>query len=118
MLQGAFIILFFYTLGEGLSWLIGGFVPGSVIGMLLLFGALCAKWVKPNRVKPVAKALTGNMVLFFLPAGVGAAYSMDVLSRSWQPILAACLISTLIVLAVVGVSAQWFDHRGDNDASK
>ena len=37
MLAGVFIILFFYALGEGVAWLVQGFIPGSVIGMLLLF---------------------------------------------------------------------------------
>lgn len=49
MLAGVFIILFFYALGEGVAWLVQGFIPGSVIGMLLLFTALCLKLVKPEQ---------------------------------------------------------------------
>ncbi len=35
-----FFIFLFYWIGEFLSYLMGGFVPGSVLGMLLLFLAL------------------------------------------------------------------------------
>ena len=71
MLPGIFIVLFFFALGELVGWLVNGFIPGSVIGMMLLFTALCLKWVKPERIKPVARFLCDNMALFFVPAGVG-----------------------------------------------
>ena len=45
MIAKALIILVFYLMGEGISLLIGRFIPGSVIGMLLLFGALDRKSV-------------------------------------------------------------------------
>ena len=65
MLPGIFIVLFFFALGELVGWLVNGFIPGSVIGMMLLFTALCLKWVKPERIKPVARFLCDNMALFF-----------------------------------------------------
>lgn len=37
MLTEAFYILFFYFTGEFISYFIDGFIPGSVIGMVLLF---------------------------------------------------------------------------------
>ena len=40
MLTEVFYILFFYALGEFVSYLIDGFIPGSVIGMVVLFLAL------------------------------------------------------------------------------
>ncbi len=64
MLSGIFIILLFFVLGEWVGWLINGFIPGSVIGMILLFAALCLKIVKPEWIKPVAKFLCDNMALF------------------------------------------------------
>ena len=39
-MQGIVWILFFYLLGCVVSALTGNFIPGSVVGMLLLFGAL------------------------------------------------------------------------------
>lgn len=112
MLSGIFIVLFFFVLGEGVGWLIGGFIPGSVIGMVLLFAALCMKIVKPDHIKPVARFLCDNMALFFVPAGVGIVNAMDILSRYWEAVLVACAVSTVIVIVVVASLQQWMEkHR-------
>lgn len=64
MVKGASIIMLFYFLGECLSFLINGIVPGSVCGMVLLFLSLLLKLVKPRDVRSVSNALTQNMALF------------------------------------------------------
>ena len=101
MLGGIFIIMAFYLLGECCAWLINDFVPGSVLGMMFLFLALSMRWVRPERVRPVARFLCDNMAFFFLPAGVGIITSMDVLSRYWD-----------IVLVVDGDDFVGFDRGG------
>ncbi len=112
MLSGIFIILLFFVLGEWVGWLINGFIPGSVIGMMLLFAALCLKIVKPERIKPVAKFLCDNMALFFVPAGVGIVNALDILSQFWQAVVIACGVSTVVVIVVVAFVQQWFEkHR-------
>ena len=104
MLGGIFIIMAFYLLGECCAWLMNGFVPGSVLGMMFLFLALSMHWVRPERVRPVARFLCDNMAFFFLPAGVGIITSMDV--------LVVGTVTTLLVLIVVAVLQQWQeDHR-------
>ena len=117
MLSGIFIVLFFFALGEGVGWLVNGFIPGSVIGMILLFAALCLKVVKPEQVKPVAKFLCDHMALFFVPAGVGIVNALDILSRYWLAVLLACGISTIIVIVVVASVQQWFEkyRKGAED---
>lgn len=111
MLPGIFIVLLFFVLGEFVGWLIDGFIPGSVIGMILLFGALCLKIVKPERIKPVARFLCDNMALFFVPAGVGIINTMDILSEYWQAVLVACAVSTVLVIVVVASMQQWFEKK-------
>lgn len=111
MLPGIFIVLFFYLLGEWTAWLFNGFIPGSVIGMILLFTALCLKIVKPEKIKPVAGFLCNNMALFFVPAGVGIINAMDILSKYWMAVLIACAVSTVIVIIVVASIQEWFERR-------
>lgn len=111
MLTGIFIILLFFALGEALAWLTGGFIPGSVLGMILLFSALCMKIVKPEQVKPVARFLCDNMALFFVPAGVGIINALDILSRYWQAVLVSCAVSTVLVIIVVAGLQQWQENR-------
>jgi holin-like protein len=112
MIKGVFLILLFLALGEGTSLLIGGFVPGNVLGMVLLFLALSLKIVKPDSVKYVSNVLTRNMVLFFVPAGVGLMASMQLIGNNWLAILLSSVISTLLVIAVVGLIQ---DKMGKNE---
>ena len=105
-MAGIFIVLLFYVLGELVGWLINGFIPGSVIGMILLFGALCLRIVKPHRVRPAARFLLGSMGLFFVPFGVGLMVSYDLIMQHLWAILVASVVSTLLVLLCVGWTFQ------------
>lgn len=111
MLTGIFFILLFFALGEFAGRLIGGFIPGSVIGMVLLFAALSMKIVNPEKVKPAAKFLTENMALFFVPVGVGIINSMGILSQQWQAIVGSVVISTIAVIVTVAVVQEQLEKR-------
>ncbi|MFC4665954.1 CidA/LrgA family protein [Falsiporphyromonas endometrii] len=100
----AFYILLFFALGEVVSELIGHFIPGSVVGMMLLFLALRLKLVKPEKVDRVSTLLTANMGLFFVPAGVGLMTQFGLIKEFWPAIIASMVLSTAIVLTVVGWS--------------
>ena len=86
--------------------------------MILLFAALCGKVVKPETVRPVARFLTDNMGLFFLPAGVGIVNAMDILSQSWQAVLTACAVSTVAVIVTVACTQEWLESRSRRRAAK
>ena len=86
-MQGIVWILFFYLLGCVVSALTGNFIPGSVVGMLLLFGALSAGWLRPWRMKRAAGFLLDNMMLFFIPVGVGLIASYSLVSKYLAAIL-------------------------------
>ena len=110
-MYGIFLILLFYLLGCFVAALIGNFVPGSVIGMILLFCALSLKWVRPGHVKKVSMFLLDNMMLFFIPVGVGLITSYTLLSRYMLAIIVASLVSTVLVIAVVGLGEQKLESK-------
>ena len=110
-MYGIFLILLFYLLGCFVAALIGNFVPGSVIGMILLFCALSLKWVRPGHVKKVSMFLLDNMMLFFIPVGVGLITSYTLLSRYMLAIIVASLVSTVLVIAVVGLVEQNLESK-------
>lgn len=112
MLIEVFYILFFYFTGEFISYWIDGFVPGSVIGMMLLFMALVFKKVKPAKVKRISTLLTDNMGLFFVPAGVGLMTSLGVISQYWLIIVTASVISTVLVIATVAIVQEKMGKEG------
>ena len=110
-MYGIFLSVLFYLLGCFVAALIGNFVPGSVIGMILLFCALSLKWVRPGHVKKVSMFLLDNMMLFFIPVGVGLITSYTLLSRYMLAIIVASLVSTVLVIAVVGLVEQKLESK-------
>lgn len=103
-----FLILLFSLLGEVLSLMIASVVaiPGSVIGMILLFLALHFHWLKIEQVDEVGTWLTDNMGIFFVPAGVGLITNFDILSTVWWQLLIIIIITVIILLGLVGQVVQ------------
>ena len=119
IVKGVFIILLFYVLGIGTSHLIGGVIPGSVCGMLLLFAALCLRIVKPDSVRSVARALTQNMAVLFVPAGVGIMAQYNLIAQNWAGILTITIVCTLLVLLSTGGIVQYLNKNfRNNNANK
>ena len=97
-----FFIFFFFWLGEFISYLMGEFVPGSVIGMILLFLALQTKLIKEEHVDTPAKAFTDNM---------GLMAQMDVVLANWWVILVAVVVSSILVIASVAYVQEQMERR-------
>lgn len=108
LIKQFFWIFLFSLLGEILSAAIVNFVaiPGSVIGMVLLFIALHFNWLKLEQVDEVGTWLTDNMAIFFVPAGVGLMTNFDVLAESWLQLLIIMLVTTAIMMWFVGQVVQ------------
>lgn len=117
MIKGIGLILLFYFLGSLISHLIGGFIPGSVCGMLLLFIALGMKIVNPESVRNVSLALTRNMAVLFIPAGVGIMAHYGLIAEHWIAIVAITVVVTLLVLVSVGATVQYLNKRFNNNDS-
>ncbi len=105
-MKGIFYLLVSYLLGEALSRVIGGFMPGSVLGMVVLFAALKTGVVKADDIKGVATMLLDNMILFFVPIGVGLIATYKVIGPNMLVIVATLVVTTLLVIAVVGWMQQ------------
>jgi len=118
MIKGSFFILLFYFLGEMLSLLLQGLVPGSVLGMILLFMCLFFKIINPENVKAVSIVITKNMAVFFVPAGVGLMVYAQILSKSLFTILAAILVSTVLTIATVALIQDNFEKHRSKGGTK
>jgi len=110
-MPGVFIILLMLLLGDGLSSAINGIIPGSVIGMVLLFCALLSKIIKPEMIRKPAGYLINHMSLFFIPAGVGLMTAWDLIASHWVSIIVSSVVSTVVVLAVVGLVQQKMEKK-------
>jgi len=108
IIKQLFWIFLFSLLGEIVSGAIASFVaiPGSVIGMVLLFFALHFDWLKMAQVDEVGTWMTDNMAIFFVPAGVGLMTNFDVLAESWLQLLIIMIVTTALMMWFVGKVVQ------------
>ncbi len=110
-LAGLALLLLFLAAGELLSRYARVPLPGSVIGMVLLTGALHLRLLRSHWVAPAASLLIRNMGLFFVPPGVGLMVHFGLIRREWLPIGAGALASILAVLVTVGLLQQRLERR-------
>lgn len=90
-------------LGNFIKYLLGISVPGSVFGMIILFLLLKSGCVKVNDIKRFSSFLLDHMAFFFVPVGVGVVLYMDIIKSELFSIMASSLLSTLVILFVVGL---------------
>jgi holin-like protein len=85
-------------------------VPGSVLGMVMLTGALQLRWIRLAWVRPAADLLLRHMGLLFVPPGVAVMVHAELIRAEWLPIVAGSVVSTVVVLVVVGRVQQRFEE--------
>lgn len=102
VITGIFVILAHLVAGNLLSWLIGGFIPGSVIGMVLLYITLRTGIVKEHWIRVVAVFLTDNMTMFFMPAFIGIMDLWGIISMNFWAWIAVLVLSTIVVMISSG----------------
>ena len=105
-LRALIIIYLCLYAGIGISSLLPIVIPGSIIGMLILFLLLGFQIVPVNWVKPGCYLIIRYMALLFVPISVGVMNYTDVLAAQFGPIFVSCVLSTLLVLIVVGYSSH------------
>ena len=111
MIKGIFIILAFLLLGEKCSHFMSDFIPGSVLGMMLLFVSLVTKLIKADDVRAAANFLTKNMALFFVPASIGIMSSWNLISQNILPLTLISVMTTVLVIAVVAFIQEQSEKR-------
>jgi len=99
--------------GELLSFLIPLPVPGSIYGLLLMLLLLVTKLIKLRQVKTVANWLISLMPVMFVGPTVGLMTSYESYKSFLIPVIVICIVTTIITMAVTGVSAQllMFKHN-------
>ena len=105
-LSGFVIIYAALWLGNTLSTLIGGVIPGSIIGMLLLALLLQLRLLHLSWVDKSAALFVRWMSLLFVPIGVGLVEQIDSLLSALPAMLLTCVFATLLLLMLVGRAYQ------------
>lgn len=100
------IIILISFLGELLNYIIPLPVPGSIYGMILMFVLLCSGILKLEQVKKTGKFLLDIMPIMFIPSAVGIMSQFEQLKDIWFQIILITITTTIITIAVTGLSSQ------------
>ncbi len=115
MIKSLFIIFCCLFPGDFVSFALRIPIPGNVIGMLLLTIALARRIVRLEDVKPAADLLVKNLAFLFVPPGVGLILYFDLLEKELVAIVTSFLLSTVLVLAIVGYIQQRLEKIGQDE---
>ncbi len=105
------IIFLFSIIGEIISYFLvklfpSIFLPGAIIGMLLLAVFLYKKWLKLEHIDKVGNFLVNNMAFFFIPPAVSVVNYLDILGPIFIKVIIICLVTTIITFLSVAGSVK------------
>ena len=106
--------------GEFLGWLIPLPIPGSIYGLVLLFVLLLLKVIRLPQIKEISDWLLSLMPIMFVGPTVALIVTFDEYRSFLIPLLLTATVTTVIVMAVSGCTAQKLIDRTErkekNDA--
>ncbi len=112
MLRGLLILLIFQCLGEIIKSTTQLFLPGPVIGMLLLLIALSLRGQSvPLQLSKSSQLLIRYLPLMFLPPAVGIFFLGEAFNDQWPAIIGALLIGTFLSLLFNILLMQYLSRK-------
>ncbi|MCM3694606.1 CidA/LrgA family protein [Neobacillus niacini] len=107
------ILSLFYLVGTIIHNLFDLVIPGSIIGLILLFLCLCLKIIPVTFIENGAGFLLSILVLFFIPATVGIMNYSSLLSFHGALFISAILLSTIFTIGAAGIAGQLFEKKAE-----
>lgn len=105
------LLIVLYQMGTWIHEFLNLTLPGSVIGMMLLFVLLSTGLVKPSWVDQGALLLVKHLPLFFIPATVGIISFLHLFAGSGIFLIAIIIVSTALVIVISGHVSQWLVRK-------
>ena len=109
------IIFSISLIGEGISYLFHLPIPGSIIGLILLFLALQFKIFRLRHVSMVGNFLLANMTILFLPPAVGIMDKFHVIAPYLLPIVLIIVGAIVINVIFIAVVVHLIKNRFEGD---
>lgn len=113
LLRQLLIIAGICLIGEFVNKLTHIPIPGSVLGMIMLFVCLQTDLIKASALEEITRFLLDHLAFFFIPAGVGLIASMGLIRNSALALLTVSLVTTLLVMIATGYTVQFLKRRLD-----
>lgn len=107
------IILGIWAGGEIISSLFNSIIniPGTIIGMIILFLFLQFKVIKEDTIKEVTDFLLNNMAIFFVPAGVSLIQSLGLITENIVVLILCITVATIIIMFVTGKTVDFMIRK-------
>ncbi|MED1203294.1 CidA/LrgA family holin-like protein [Heyndrickxia acidicola] len=109
ILKGCLQVLALFLFADALNALTTALnikIPGSIIGLILLFILLQTKVVKLSWIETGGSFLLAELLLFFIPSAVGMMQYQHLLMDNGLKILVIIISSSLIVMIGSGLLAE------------
>ncbi|MGN0144568.1 MAG: CidA/LrgA family protein [Clostridium sp.] len=114
-LQQLMIILGAYILGVIVQVTFRLPIPGTVLGLILLFAGLYTGLIKVEMIEDICEVLTAHMSFLFIPAGVGLLTSFHLLKGNIIAFSIIIIISTIVVWVVTAYVVKFLRKGGKNE---
>lgn len=82
-------------------------IPGSIIGLLLLFILLLCRVIPVSWIEKGSTTILFYLPLFFIPATVGVMNHLDLFAGKGLLLVVVVIVSTILTIAVAGHVSQW-----------
>ena len=117
MIQGLVRLFLFQALGESVSKFLLPFIPGPVIGLVLLLGFLMVRQQVPADIDLVGSSILSHLGLLFVPASVGVVLYLPQLRANALSLAATLMLSVLATIAATALVLKAFGGSvpGDQD---
>ena len=91
--------------------LTGIIIPGSIIGLVLLWLVLFFKVFKVAYIQQGASLLLTFLTLFFIPSTVAVINYPELLTIHGALLIIAVIVSTVFSLVITGKASQWIEKK-------
>ncbi len=108
------ILYIFYYIGLWIQHTFHLLMPGSIIGMLLLFCLLMTKKFKVTWIDKGASFLLSHLPLLFIPVTVGIIDFFDLFKGRGFLSVIVVIVSTILVMITSTLVAGWIAERSVN----
>ncbi|WP_449537296.1 CidA/LrgA family protein [Ferdinandcohnia sp. Marseille-Q9671] len=113
-----FIIYLIYWVGTFIQGILHTSIPGSIIGMVLLFVLLQTNIIKEKWLASGAQYLLAYLTLLFVPALVGLIDYLPLFKGSGLVTIGIVLVSTFIVMVLSSVVGERLASRKQQKQNK
>lgn len=105
------IIILFYLTGEFIVSVTGIIIPGSIIGLVILWLALYFKILSVKYIQNGASFMLAFLTLFFIPSTVGVINYPELLTLSGGLFVLAVIMSTIFALVITGKISKFIERK-------